>query len=201
MVDEDRRKIIAVMDPGHGGSDSGCKANGIVEKDTTYRIASAARARLPSLDTKLQAFVTRDADVRPSFGERAAVARNAHADVAISLHVNASTKSDVAGLWLFWKSDCQTSRKLCEAIRNNAPHYFRQYPIRIWEAQDESERSGDEWLARPQHVLEMYQCPAVLVELGFATNPGDAAYLRGVAPLADFADMVVLCAEVLRRTS
>lgn len=199
VVNDDLQKVILVCDPGHGGSDRGCAANGIVEKDTAYRLVSAARHRVAQSPDKVMVFPTRDGDFRPSFGERAAVATKAHADAAVSLHINASAREDVAGLWLFWKSDCKKSQRIAEHLRDHAPSYFRQYPIRIWEAKDDTREKGDEWLARPQHVLELYRCPAVLVEFGFATNPGDAAYLRGTGALEDFADLLLGVAAALRR--
>ncbi|KEO81679.1 N-acetylmuramoyl-L-alanine amidase family protein [Tumebacillus flagellatus] len=87
-------KLIC-LDPGHGGYDPGATANGAQEKDITLHIALQLRDMLRQ--TGFRVVMTRETDlapgntssVNPDLNERCRIANNAHADVFLSIHVNA----------------------------------------------------------------------------------------------------------------
>jgi N-acetylmuramoyl-L-alanine amidase len=78
---------VVVLDPGHGGTDSGARGgSGIVEKEVTMSLARAVQAQL-----ELQGFrviLTRQPDEGPTMDERAATANAQRGAVFISLHVS-----------------------------------------------------------------------------------------------------------------
>jgi len=78
---------IVVLDPGHGGTDSGARGgSGIVEKEVTMSLARTVQAQL-----ELQGFrvvLTRQPDEGPTIDERAATANAQRGAVFISLHVS-----------------------------------------------------------------------------------------------------------------
>jgi N-acetylmuramoyl-L-alanine amidase len=78
---------VVVLDPGHGGTDSGARGgSGIVEKEVTMSLARAVQTQL-----ELQGFrvvLTRQPDEGPSMDERAATANAQRGAVFISLHVS-----------------------------------------------------------------------------------------------------------------
>jgi N-acetylmuramoyl-L-alanine amidase len=78
---------VVVLDPGHGGTDSGARGgSGIVEKEVTMSLARAVQAQL-----ELQGFrvvLTRQPDEGPTLDERAATANAQRGAVFISLHVS-----------------------------------------------------------------------------------------------------------------
>jgi N-acetylmuramoyl-L-alanine amidase len=80
---------VVVLDPGHGGLDSGTKNGTITEKDLTLAIARRLRT---ALQTRLgvTALLTRDADVEMANEARTAVANNNQANLFISLHIGES---------------------------------------------------------------------------------------------------------------
>ena len=81
----DIRKIV--LDPGHGGNDSGARAaQGIFEKEITLDIARALRGFLQ--DAKYEVAMTRDADAFVSLRQRAQLANTARGDLFVSIHVN-----------------------------------------------------------------------------------------------------------------
>jgi|GEM_PF-1738065 len=83
---------VIVIDPGHGGSDAGVKAEGVQEKDLTLKIARSLRVELQRR-FGATVLLTRDSDIDVSSEERAAVANNNQANLFISIHVGYSTKT------------------------------------------------------------------------------------------------------------
>jgi N-acetylmuramoyl-L-alanine amidase len=86
-----RRDTLAgktlVIDPGHGGKDSGGRGCGLKEKDITLLVA---KALVPQLcEAGALAVLTRDHDVFVPLPDRPAVATALHADVFVSIHCNA----------------------------------------------------------------------------------------------------------------
>jgi N-acetylmuramoyl-L-alanine amidase len=84
-----RRVRVIVIDPGHGGMDTGAKASAGSEKDLTLVLARKLRS---ALQMRLGATVilTRDSDVSLDNEARSAVANNNQANLFISLHVGYS---------------------------------------------------------------------------------------------------------------
>ena len=73
-----------MIDPGHGGLDSGTRAHGTLEKDITLELARRLRRALQlRLDTTV--ILTRDGDVEMAGETRSAIANNNRADLFISL--------------------------------------------------------------------------------------------------------------------
>lgn len=75
-----------VLDPGHGGNDSGARAQGVWEKEITLDIARELRAFLKR--SKYDVVMTRNSDTFVSLRERAQVANIERADLFVSIHVN-----------------------------------------------------------------------------------------------------------------
>ena len=81
----DIRRVV--LDPGHGGNDSGARAaQGIVEKEITLDIARALRGLLR--EEKYEVVMTRDADTFVSLRQRAHLANTERGDLFVSIHVN-----------------------------------------------------------------------------------------------------------------
>ncbi len=77
-----------VVDPGHGGIDSGTKLDhwGMYESDLTWDIAIRLRALLERAGS--QVIMTRNGDEKVSVQARAEIANQSRADLFISIHVN-----------------------------------------------------------------------------------------------------------------
>jgi N-acetylmuramoyl-L-alanine amidase len=82
-----------VLDPGHGGNDSGARATqGLVEKDITLDIARALRGLLR--EEKYEVVMTRDTDAFVSLRRRAQLANAERGDLFVSIHVNSVPSRD-----------------------------------------------------------------------------------------------------------
>jgi N-acetylmuramoyl-L-alanine amidase len=81
----DVRRVV--LDPGHGGNDSGARAaQGLFEKEITLDIARKLRGLLRA--EKYEVAMTRDADAFVSLRQRAQIANAERGDVFVSIHVN-----------------------------------------------------------------------------------------------------------------
>lgn len=77
-----------VLDPAHGGTDSGARGNGILEKDLVLEFARIVRAEFERQGFRV--VMTRNDDSNPSYDDRAAIA-NAHRDALfITIHVSST---------------------------------------------------------------------------------------------------------------
>lgn len=103
----DRRPLI-VIDPGHGGPDTGTKAGGgeILEKDVVLDFANALRGELEN-SGRYRVVMTRTDDTFIPLTERVKFARAQQAQLFISIHADALPKSegDVQGATVYTLSD------------------------------------------------------------------------------------------------
>ena len=86
-----------VIDPGHGGHDSGASYYGMNEKDIVLDIGLKLREKL-STRQELNIIMTRDKDIFIPLEERTAIANRKKADLFISIHVNASRNKSANGI-------------------------------------------------------------------------------------------------------
>jgi len=89
-----------VLDAGHGGKDTGNRGNGYFEKRIALNIALKVGASLAK-DQGVKVIYTRKSDVFVDLIERANIANKADADLFISIHCDAFTKSTVYGAGTF----------------------------------------------------------------------------------------------------
>jgi N-acetylmuramoyl-L-alanine amidase len=104
-----------VIDPGHGGDDTGAKGvGGTLEKDVTLSIARKLRTALVN-NLGYQVFLTRDRDEDIPLDERTAVANNYKADLFLSIHANASRSHGATGsevYFLSYQASDEESRRI-----------------------------------------------------------------------------------------
>ncbi|MGZ4589252.1 MAG: N-acetylmuramoyl-L-alanine amidase [Actinomycetes bacterium] len=178
---------LVIIDPGHGGADSGVSGHDLEESRLVYDLASRVEGRLTA--TGSSAFLTRGPDNDLDEVERANFANAAAADLVISLHVDAHTNGQAAG--------CAT-------------YYFGN--DRIGHHSAVGERFADlvqrEVCARTDLVdlrshpktwdlLRRTRMPAVRIELGYLSNPGDATRLADPAFRDVIAEAVVAAVQRL----
>lgn len=84
----DRSKALVVIDAGHGGHDSGARAEGTLEKDLVLSIAKKVKKSLRSNGHPV--YLTRGDDRFLKLGQRTRIADHKDATVFISIHANAS---------------------------------------------------------------------------------------------------------------
>lgn len=162
---------IVVIDPGHGGHDSGAIGiNGILEKDIVLRIALEAEA-LNSLskESHLQIYLTRYTDTFISLKDRSIIPKVLKADLFISLHSNYSKNPDARGIEIYLyeqKNIFQTESLIFATSLENefkSTLGFESRGIKF---------------ANFQVVKDVSRiCKSVLFEMGFLSNRDEAYYL------------------------
>jgi N-acetylmuramoyl-L-alanine amidase len=166
---------LVILDPGHGGSDHGVEAHRLDEGDLVYDLASRVEGRLTA--TGCSAFLTRGPDGRadggPSEVDRAGFANAAGADLLISLHAEAHDNPAASGVATYYYGNDRyghysavgarfaglVQREIC--ARTDLVD-CRTHPMN-WD------------------ILRRTRMPAVRIEVGYLTNPGDAARLADPA--------------------
>ena len=90
-----------VIDPGHGGVDTGARGGrGAEEKTLTLDVARRLRTLL-EMRLGVRVILTREDDLAISLDERAALANNSKADLFLSLHMNAAPVAGITGAEVF----------------------------------------------------------------------------------------------------
>lgn len=146
-----------VIDPGHGGKDGGAiGASGKLEKDFTLELSMKIYHLLADID-EVQVDMTRNDDTFISSidRERAEFANQLGADVLISIHGNTYTDASVSGTETYYYDD---SSLLFANI-------MQRHVVRASGFRDRGVKQEDYFVIRETAM------PAVLIEVGFLTNP------------------------------
>ena len=184
LADTSQRVII---DPGHGGDDKGVIGPaGLSESRLTLALARQLKVLLEEEgDTKV--FLTRDGDENPSLSERTALVNRVRGHVFISLHAGGMPQQARSGFGVYFQ-DYSLQPGLTERLSTNYPG--EDQPIEWALAQGpyilSSRRMAGEInqalsdalrirsqgvVGLPLPVLAGAARPAVLVEVGYLTNP------------------------------
>jgi len=103
---------LIVLDPGHGGNDPGAVSpNGVYEKDVTLAVARETKRKLEEAG-RYRVMLTRDGDVFLELRERVAKARDAGADLFISIHADTiEQRPSISGLSIYTLSETASDRE------------------------------------------------------------------------------------------
>jgi len=122
VTPRDRSKKIIVIDPGHGGKDSGAVGNGFMEKEIVLQISSQLSEKLRSLGYTV--YMTRSNDTFIELKDRTKFANNKEADLFISVHANSIPKTSdpngAQGLETYFLSPTRSERSMRVAALENS---------------------------------------------------------------------------------
>ena len=108
---------LIVLDPGHGGPDPGTTSpGGVKEKTVVLGFARELRAVLQA-SGRYRVAMTRDDDRRVGLWQRVAIARNAGADVLLSIHVDHIDDPGVRGASVYTLSEEASDEETAELAR------------------------------------------------------------------------------------
>lgn len=110
-----------VIDPGHGGSDTGAIGrDGSYEKDIVLDIGLRLRAAIQREMKDVEVIMTRDSDKFVPLDERTAIANARQADLFVSIHLNSSPAPQASGIETYFLSLEASKDELDVATRENA---------------------------------------------------------------------------------
>jgi N-acetylmuramoyl-L-alanine amidase len=198
---------IITLDPGHGGAETGAMGpSGLMEKNVTLSIARRLRTLLENR-LGVEVVFTRDGDRNIPLDERTEIANNNKSDLFISIHANASRRSNARGssvYFLSYQASDEESRRVAAAEnaqynRTAVDREDRDLEFILWDmAQaaylnesaifaeillEELVGSADGGNNRgikqaPFRVLMGATMPAVLLEVAFITNAEEERLLK-----------------------
>jgi N-acetylmuramoyl-L-alanine amidase len=216
---EGGENLVIVLDPGHGGKDSGAVSkNGIKEKDVVMLFADILRQKLVQKGFKV--VMTRKGDYYVMLHRRVMHARVHKPAFMISIHADGSANRSARGASAYSVSDECIAKEGKKVMDKKKPMYWDSYFYRYGDLvgnaiisimQHSSQKKSVAFvkglLRNLSHrrvnvhsikekyadfaVLKGIDVPSALIELGFLTNEQDAKMLLSRDYLNRFADTVV----------
>ncbi len=172
-------RTIIIIDPGHGGIDTGTKTKDFVEKEINLSIAKKIYDDLNALGVK--SILTRDEDcsleqlslkegsrhIRDLDG-RLSIIHREEGSLLISIHINSEPRDPaVTGSIVYYHEREPEAEKLAKTFQNNLNNLMELHHLQKHKA-----RKGDFYLLREAKI------PGVILELGFISNPKERELLK-----------------------
>ena len=180
---------VLVLDPAHGGDDPGATAEGLTEADVVHDLARRTALRLGRAG--VVARLTRGREECPTDAERASTAARAGADVVLSLHCDSHPCPAASGIATFFWGDAR--------LGSRSPLGHRLAALVQEELLARTGMVDCRTHPRTFEILRLTRMPAVRIELGYLSNPGDAARLREQGFRDIVADALVAAVRQLYR--
>ncbi len=173
------KKYTIVIDPGHGGKDTGAVKYGLRESDLNLTVSLKVAAKLKALGYRV--VMTRTSDRYLSLSSRAYIANKYPNSLFVSIHFNSATDRTAKGIETFYCSS--KGKRLADLV---------QYGIkrRIGSTKDRKVKY------RRFSVLRNTNNPAILTECGFMSNYTENRRMRSTWWKDQCADGIV---EAIRR--
>jgi N-acetylmuramoyl-L-alanine amidase len=178
---------VIVIDPAHGGDDAGNTANGLFEADLAFDLSGRVAERLAAHGAV--AIQSRSRNDCPSDRQRSELANDHAADLLLSLHFDAipSPLGNGVASYYFGSGTHSVGSSVGERL---ADLINREICMRTGLRNGRSH--GKTW-----DILRFTAMPAVHTELGYLSNPDDAALLADPAVLDTMADALVVSIQRL----
>lgn len=146
------------IDAGHGGKDSGARANGLEEKDLNLKIALRVQRILQAQG--IEVVMSRTTDKFLELREISSLANNSGADAFASIHINSATTTAAYGIETFYYPNRMDSKPLADSVQKQL--------ISSTGAYDRGVKTAD------FHVVRETKMPSILAECGFISNKSEA---------------------------
>lgn len=197
------QEIVVVIDPGHGGIDSGARSrSGTLEKDVVLSFAKRLRSTLEE-SGRFTVRLTREDDTFIPLGERVNMAREMHASLLVSVHADSVAAGSVSGATVYTVSERASDSVaaalaeqenlsdviagvdlageadavadiLIDLVRRETKNYAVFFARTLVD-----ELKQNTGVVKNPHrsagfrVLKAHDVPSVLLELGYLTNSSD----------------------------
>ena len=184
---------IVYLDAGHGGYDPGASYFGISEKSLTLAIQSRVKAKLEA--EGYQVVTTRTSDTYVDLADRSRAANASESDIFVSIHINASGSSAAQGIETYYYQPYAEYPSRINATYHANPTRLSMSDTlanAIQSSLINATGAQNQGVKRQTFaVLRETTAPAVLLELGFLSNPQEAARLNTSAYQETLANAIV----------
>lgn len=189
---------IVVLDPGHGGKDSGgIGCHNIYEKSVVLDIARRVQKRLKA--ENITVYMTRDSDVFLELYERPDLAAQKNANVFVSIHANKASNPCANGIETYVMPAAGfASTTSSKPVKSSYPGNQNNTENTILAGMIQTElldktKATDRGVKRARFkVLKDATCPAALVEAGFLTSPSESTKIITPAYRKKIADGIAV---------
>ena len=184
---------VVYLDAGHGGYDPGASYFGISEKSLTLAIQSRVKAKLEA--EGYQVVTTRTSDTYVDLTDRSHAANASESDIFVSIHINASGSSAAQGIeTYYYQPYAEYPSRINAAYHANPTRLSMSDTLAnaIQSSLINATGAQNQGVKRQTFaVLRETTAPAVLLELGFLSNPQEAARLNTSAYQETLANAIV----------
>jgi len=160
---------VVVLDPGHGGPDLGVCAHDLIEAEIVLDLATRIEGRLGALG--VTTYLTRSADTCPDDRERALFANEMAAEIFVSLHLEAVPNEHASGCACFYYGASLPGREVRSAVGERLADLIGR------EVATRTDLVDGRTHPKSWELLRLTRMPAIRLDAGYVTSPGDAARL------------------------
>lgn len=155
--------VTIMIDAGHGGNDQGALGSNknFTEAYLNLVLAKEVKAQLESIGATV--IMTRDSDVTLDSTQRISMVRQKKPDYILSIHRNAVESTTPNAFTTYHFNAFQANAAITMYESYNKYPADSIFPVSKW--------SGTKW--HPFFLSRTTNCPVVLTENGFITNPGN----------------------------
>ncbi len=201
---EEEKVYKIVLDPGHGGKDPGATGpSGLKEKDVVLAVAKELD-RLLKEEPGVKVYLTRRDDRFISLTQRTEMANQLGGDIFISIHANSAPSKEASGVETFFNSrysygEGAEAVAASENVSLGSEDVSEEAKTIFWDLIQDRYRNESNDLSHlvqeelsdttglenrgvksaPFYVLRGAAMPAILVEIGFLSNPWEERKLKG----------------------
>ena len=177
------RKVVWVIDAGHGGKDFGCESPMHNEKAITLDVAKEVGRLVKKNISGVRVVFTREKDKYLTLQERCDIANAKGAQLFISIHVNAAPNPFARGTESFYATNVPLKGTQAGKSELLALLLQKQYLAHGREVSRGVKK-------RELYVCEHTNMPSVLTEIGFITNLAEESYITSKAGQAELAQAI-----------
>ena len=194
--------IQLVIDPGHGGEDSGANVGDVMEKDLNLSVSECLADICTIFGYSVKMTRTDDRllydhydDLSDYTGKkktydlknRLRIAEESGAELFVGIHMNKFPQSQYRGLQVYYSANVDESENAARLVQSYAKRYIAPDNNR------EIKAGGDSI-----YILKRIGIPAILVECGFLSNPEECTSLQTPEYRAELGTVIFSsCAEFL----
>lgn len=200
-------KYVICIDAGHGGRDGGTDAGTHMEKEYNLKIAECLRDALVE-DERFDVVMTRDDDTYLKYLNRAEIAREANADLLLSVHCNQVPEEYISGTQAYVSlipeySATEIAKRLLDAVETSVgipvgriggrEDSGDSLGVYYWNSERQWDMPGAKEYGQISDYYSMntwsskFGIPSVIIEHGYLSNAHDLAVLNDDALLEKMA--------------
>ena len=174
-----------VLDPGHGGEETGTAAHGLTESEVVLDLARRVEGRLSAIGVTV--LFTRSATTGPDELSRATMANDSGADIMLSLHCDSTDQSRASGVATFFYG--QERFGAWSAVGEHLADLIQREVVARTGLTD-CRSHPRAWV-----LLQRTRMPTVRIEAGYLSHADDAARLADPAFRDTLAEAIVIALQ------